>query len=153
MKINKLFNKLLLFLIIILFCSCQKKQSETYILYMNESISTPLAVNKSSFFSYGTVFKSPTNLEQAEKLDNKFNEVSIEPDSKYPDLRYIIVHKTDTIGLDRYGNTINYSKNNLIKKFKNINRLIKNIILENKDEIEIIKEGPRIPQLPVGGFK
>lgn len=153
MKINKLYNKLLLLFTIILFCSCQKKQSETYILYLNESMTTPIGVNKSSFFSYGTVFKSPTDLEQAKKLDNELNGESIKPDFKNLDLRYIIVHKRDTIGLDRYGNTINYSNNSIVKEFKNITSIVKTIIAENKDEIEIIKEGPKVPELPVDGFK
>lgn len=153
MKINIYYNNLLLLFTIVLLYSCNEKQSETYVFYLDESITTPISVNKSSFFSYGSVFKCPTNLEQAKRLEEELSRTAIQTDFKNLDIRYIIGQSRDTIGLDRFGNTIHYSNNNIVKKCKNINSIVKNIILENKDEIKVIKKGTNLPKIPDKGFK
>ena len=135
----------------ILVIGCNKRRNETFVIFINQSISSPTSINKSNFFGFGTVYRLDFNSNQAEKFDNALNNFT-STSLKNIDIRYLFVHKGDTIGLDKYGNTINYSKNNLIRNHGNINDLVKNIIDHNKEDIEVIKKGDKVPDIPKDGF-
>lgn len=130
---------------------CEKGQ-EVQVYFMNESITTPIAVTRKSFFSYGIACRIILKKNNQKKhLLEELNKISFDKEFAHSDLRYLVVYESDTLGIDTFGNVIK-NKTEIAKSETLLNAL--RTVVKKYDERKVCKgSNHRLPPIPEGGFK